>query len=119
MVTENVLMKFGFVKEENDLRLREMIKANGKLKEIHIDVYPENPLISSNSFMLFLRTSETNATIAIDGNRLIMKRNDKYETHFMNVLIPMITECFSKMCDNYSEHILNIQNVYYKITVLN
>ena len=55
MITENVLMKFGFVKEENDLRLKEMIKTNGKLKEIHIDVYPENPLISSNSFMLLLR----------------------------------------------------------------
>lgn len=119
MVTENVLMKFGFVKEENDLRLKEMIKTSGKLKEIHIDVYPENPLISSNSFMLLLRMSESNATIVIDGNRLVMKRNDKYETHFMNVLIPKITECFSKICENYSEHILNIQNVYYKITVLN
>ena len=119
MVTENVLMKFGFVKEENDLRLKEMIRANRKLKEIHIDVYPENPLLSSNPFLLLLRTSEANATIVIDGDRLVMKRNDKYETHFMNVLIPKITECFSKICENYSEHILNIQNVYYKITVLN
>lgn len=120
MVTENVLTKFGFVREENDLRLKEMIKNKGKLlTEIHIDVYPENPFLSSNPFLLLLRTTETNATIVIDGDRLVMKRNDKYETHFMNVLIPKITECFSKICDNYSEHILNIQNVYYKITVLN
>jgi hypothetical protein len=119
MVTENVLMKFGFVKEKNDLRLKEMIRTNCKLKEIHIDVYPENPFLSTSSFSLLLRTSEANATITVDGDRLIMKRDDKYETHFMNVLIPKITECFSKICENYSEHILNIQNVYYKITVLN
>lgn len=117
MVNENVLTKFGFVKEENDIRLKEMIRTSNKLKEIHIDVYPENPLISSNPFLLLLRTTENNAIIAIDGDRLILKRNDKHETHFMNVLIPKITECFSKICVNYSEFILNVQNVYYKITV--
>ena len=119
MVTENVLMKLGFVKEENDLRLKEMIKATSKLKEVHIDVYPENPLCSTNSFMLLLRTTENNAIISIDGDRLVLKRSDKYETHFMNVLISKITECFSKICDNYYEFVLNVQNVYYKITILN
>lgn len=110
---------FGFIKEESDLRLKEMIRDKGKLKEVHIDIYPENPLIPSNSFMLLLRISENNATILIDNDRLIFKRNDKYETYFMNVLISKITECFSKICEDYSEFILNIQNIYYKITVLN
>jgi hypothetical protein len=108
-----------FVKEENELRLKEMFKTNNKLKEIHIDVYPENPLVSSNPFLLLLRTSENNATILIDNDRVVLKRNDKYETHFMNVLISKITECFSNICDNYSEFILNVQNVYYKITIIN
>lgn len=119
MVTENVLAKFGFVKEENDLRLKEMIKNGSKLKEIHIDVYPENPLVSSNPFLLLLRTTESNAIVSVDNDRLILRRDDKYETHFMNVLISKISECFSKICDDYYEFILNIQNVYYKITILN
>ena len=119
MVTENVFAKFGFVKEENELRIKEIIETRNKLKEIHIDIYSENPLISSGAFMLLLRMSESNAMVAIDGDRIVLKRDDKYGTHFMNVLIPKVTECFSKICESYSEYILNIQNVYYKITVLN
>jgi hypothetical protein len=115
MIDEN----FGFVKEENDLHLREMIKNTNKLKEVHIDIYPENPLVSQNSFSLLLRTSENNAIVLVDNDRLILRRNDKYGTHFMNVLISKISECFSKISEDYSEFILNIQNVYYKITVLN
>ena len=119
MVAESIFIKFGFVREENDLRLKEMIKTNNKFKEVHIDVYPENPLISSSSYSLLLRASEINASISIDGDRLVLKRGDKHETHFMNVLISKITECFSKICEEYSEFILNIQNTYYKITVFN
>lgn len=118
MVTENVFMKFGF-KEENAFCVKETCKTKQKFKEIHIDIYPENPLVSSEPFLLLLRMSEVNATAIVEGDRLVLKRNDKYETHFMNVLIPKITRCFSKMCGSYSEHILKIQNVYYKITVLN
>lgn len=119
MVVEQALIEFGFVREENDSRLKEMIKTKTKLKEVHIDIYPENPLIFSNPFLLLLRTSENNATISIDGDRLIFKRNDKHGTHFMNVLISKITECFSKISEGYSEFILNVQNIYYKITILN
>lgn len=119
MVTEQILMKYGFVKEENDSHLKEMIKNKNKLKEIHIDTYSENPLTSSTSFMLLLRTSENNAVISIDDDRLIVKKNDKYGTHFMNVLLSKITECYSKISEGYSEFILNIQNIYYKITVIN
>lgn len=115
MAAEN----FGFIKEENDLRLKEMISNTDRLKEVHIDMYSENPLAPSNSFMLLLRTSENNATISVDNDRLIMRRNDTYETYFMNVLISKITECFSKIYDNYYEFILNIQNVYYKVTIIN
>lgn len=110
---------FGFVKEENDMRLKEMIKNKNKLKEVHIDIYQENPLLSSNSFTLLLRTTENNATILVDDDRLILKRNDKYETHFMNILISKITECYSKICKDYCEFIINIQNIYYKVTILN
>lgn len=119
MVTENTLMKLGFVREKNELRFKEIIAKENKPKEIHIDIYPENPLTPSESFALLLRTSERNARISMDDERLILKRNDSQETHFMNVIIPMITDCFSKMSDNYYEVILNVQNIYYKITVFN
>lgn len=119
MITEKTLMKFGFINDENCLRLKEFFKNNLKLKEIHIDIYPDNPLKTSTSFMLLLRISEKNAIISNDANRLILKKNDKYETHFMNVLFSKITECFFKISDGCSEFILNIQNIFYRITVFN
>lgn len=119
MVTESTLMKFGFVREKNELRFKEMVEKENKLKEIHIDVYPENPLTSPTSFMLLLRTSESKAKISIDDKRIILKRNDAQETQFMNVIISKITDCFSKISDDYYEVILNVQNIYYRITVFN
>lgn len=119
MVTENTLIKFGFIKEENDLRLKEMINGNSKLKEVYIDMYSENPFISSNSFSLLLRTSENNASIFVENDRLVLKKNDMCGTLFMNVPISKISECFSKINKGYSEFILNVQNIYYKITILN
>lgn len=119
MMTEKTLMKLGFVNDENDLYLREFFKNDLKFKEIYIDIYSDNPLESSKSFMLLLRTFEKNITAYNDGNRIILKKGDKYETHFMNVLFSKITECFCRISTGYSEFVLNIQNVYYKITVLN
>lgn len=119
MNTENTFMKFGFVKEENGSRLIEMIKNKTKLKEVHIDTYPDNPFVSADSFSLLLRTTEKNATILIDNDRLVLRRDDVCKTYFMNVLISKITECFSKISETYSEFILNIQNIYYRITIVN
>lgn len=119
MITEKTLTKFGFINDENCLRLKEFFKNNLKLKEIHIDIYQDNPLKSSISFMLLLRTSEKNAIISNDGNRLVLKKSDRYETHIMNVLFSKITECFFKSSDSCSEFILNVQNIFYRITVLN
>ncbi len=121
MVAEQSFSKFGFVKEDISLYLNKMslLNNNVKLKEIHVDVYPENPFDSSVCFSLILRTSEKNAKILVDGDRVIFKKNDVYETHFVNVLSSKITECFSKISNGCYEFILNVQNVYYKITILN
>ena len=113
-------MKFGLVKDENNSQLKEIFKNDLKLKEIHIDVYPENPLISSSTpFMLLLRTIEKNAMVSNDESRIVLKKNDMHETHFMNVLFSEITECCYKVSDGFSEFILSIQNIYYRITVFN
>lgn len=122
MVTKKALIKFGLTKDENNLKLKEVFKDNIKLKEIHIDTYPENPLIASSApFMLLLRTIEKKIVVKNDGNRLVLKKNiDKFETHFMNVLFSSISECYYKIiADNYYEFIIKIQNIYYKITVVN
>lgn len=120
MVTEKILVKFGFIKDENNLKLKEVFKDNVKLKEIHIDAYPENPLITSSSpFMLLLRTIEKRVIVKNYGHRLVLKKNDKSDTRFMNVLFSEITECCYKIFDGYSEFILKIQNIYYKITIFN
>lgn len=120
MVTEQTLMKFGLTKDENNLKFKEVFEDKIKLKEIHIDAYPENPLVTSSApFMLLLRTIEKNAIVSNDGNRLVLKKNDRYNNCFMNVLFSKITECYYKSFNDCSEFIINIQNIYYRITVLN
>ena len=122
MVAEKTLMKLGFTKDENNnFRLKETFKDGTKLKEIHIDVYPTNPLTSSQtSFMLLLRTIEKKMTVKNNGNRLVLKKVvDGYNTYFMNILFSEITECYYKITDGCSEFILNIQNIYYRIIVFN
>ena len=119
MVTNKTLMKFGFAKDENSSQLKEVLKDNARLKQIHIDIYSENPLASSMSFMLLLRISEENTMVSNDGDRLILKKSGKYETHLMNVLFSKVTDCFFKISEGCSEFILNIQNIYYRVTVLN
>lgn len=120
MATEKML-KLGFVKDEKNTKLNEIFKDNIKLKEIHIDVYPTNPLISSPiPYMLLLRTIEKKMLVKNSGTRLVLKKNvDNYDTHFMNVVLSEIKECYYKSIDGYSEFILNIQNIYYRITIFN
>lgn len=119
MVTNNILMKFGFAKDENNLQLKKIFQNNSKLKEIYIDIYPDNPMIFSGDFVLLLRTHDNNVVALNDNDRLILKRCDKYETHIMNILLSGILECYIKGTETYCEIILNVQNIYYKITILN
>lgn len=121
MVVEQTMTKLGFVKDEKNTKLNEIFKDNTKLKEIHIDVYPTNPLVSSSTpFMLLLRTIEKKILVKNSGTRLVLKKNvDGYETYFMNVLLSEIAECYYKIVKGCSEFILNIQNTYYRITVFN
>lgn len=119
IITDKTLKRIGFAKDENNSKLKEVFKNNLRLKEIHIDIYPSNPMLSSGEFMLLLRTSENNAVISNDGSRLILKKSDKNETHFMNILFSNILECFSSMTERCCEFVINIQNIYYKITILN
>lgn len=121
MNTVNTFEKYGFTKKDISLYLHKMslLKNSVMLKEIHIDIYPENPFMSLSYFSLILRTSEKNATILVDGDRIIFKKNDMYETQFVNVLASKVTECFSKISEGCYEFILNVQNIYYKITIFN
>ena len=122
MVTENTLIKFGLIKDENNLKLKEVFKDRAKLKEIHIDTYPENPLINSSApFILLLRLIEKKMMISNDGERLILRKIvDNFDTHFMSVLFSGIAECYYKtISDDCFEFVLNIQNIYYRITIFN
>lgn len=112
-------MKFGFVKDEDYFELNKVFKNNAKLKEIHIDIYPENPLSSSIAFMLLLRTSNKNVKVLNNNDRLILLKNDEINTHIINIATSNILECFYINNENYTEFILNIQNIYYKITIFN
>lgn len=121
MAAEKTLMKLGFTKNESNFKLNEIFRDNTKLKEVHIDIYPTNPLVSSPiPYMLLSRTIENKMLVKNSGNRLVLKKNiDGYDTYFMNVLLSEIKECYYKDYDGFFEFILNIQNIYYKITVFN
>ncbi len=121
MAAEKTLMKLGFIKDEDSFKLNEKFKDDIKLKEIHIDIYPTNPLVSSPiPYMLLSRTIEKKMLVKNSGTRLVLKKNiDGYDTYFMNVLLSEIKECCYKESNGFFEFILNIQNIYYKITVFN
>ena len=121
MAAEKTLMKLGFVKDEDNFKLNEMFKDDIKLKEIHIDIYPTNPLVSSSTpYMLLSRTIEKKIFIKNSGTRLVLKKNiDGYDTYFMNILLSEIKECYYKDSNGFFEFILNVQNIYYRITVFN
>lgn len=119
MSVENTFAKFGFMRYDYETQLKELLKNSVKLKEIYVDAYPENPLNSPTAFTLLLRTSEKNAIISVEKDRLILSKNNSYNTYIMNIPLSKITECFAKISEGYSEYILNVQNIYYKMTVLN
>lgn len=121
MAAENILMKLGFIKDEENTKLNEVFKDNAKLKEIHIDVYPSNPLVSSTTpYMLLSRTIEKKMLVKNSGTRLVLRKNiDGYDTYFMNVLLSEIKECYYSISNGFAEFVLNIRNIYYRITVFN
>lgn len=117
-MNEQTLMDFGFTKDKDNLKLKELLKDDVELKQIHADIYSDNPLdISSAPFMLLLRMIEKNVVAHSDGERIIFKKKDKFETCLSNILYSKIKECFFKISETCSEYILNIQNVYYRVTV--
>lgn len=67
--------------------------------------------------MLLLRMIEKNVIVHSDDNRIIFKKKDKWETCLSDVLFSKIKECFYKISDTCSEYIVNIQNVFYRVTV--
>ena len=122
MAAENTIAKLGFKQDaNNNSKLNEVFKDNIKLKEIHIDIYPANPLITSSSpYMLLSRMIENKILVKNSGNRLVLKKNiDGYDTYFMNILLSEIKECYYKDSSGFLEFILNIQNIYYRITIFN
>lgn len=121
MVAEYTMMKLGFTNDESNAKLNEVFKDNVRLKEIHIDVYPTNPLVSSPlPYMLLSRTIEKKMLVKNSGNRLVLKKViDGFDTYFMNIVLSEIKECYYKISNNYFEFILSIQNIYYRITINN
>lgn len=121
MTIDETFNKLGFTKDDSNIKLNEIFRDNIKLKEIHIDCYPANPLVSSSTpFMLLLRTIEKKILVKNSGTRLVLKKRiDSFDTHLMNIILSEINECYYKSIDGYFEFVLNIQNIYYRITVFN
>lgn len=114
------IFKFGFVNDEKNLRLEETFKDSVRLKEMHIELYPNNPMESHNPFKLFIRVVEKNVIVSNDGNRLIFKKSDKFGTYITNILLSDVTECLVRTNEEHcSTFVIKVQNIWYKIEVLN
>lgn len=120
MVSEQDFIEFGFVKREMNLSLNKA-ESVFNLKEVYVEVYPENPFNSSATFMLTLRASEKNATASLGFDRIVLKKSDTNGTHMINIIASKVNECYYKGCPDYTygEFILNIQNIWYRIIVFN
>ena len=106
--------------DQDNLRLKETFKDGKKLKEIHIEIYPNNPIESHTPFKLFIRATEKNVVVSNDGNRLIFKKSNRLGTHIVNVPLSDIVQCMVNTSDErYVTFVLNIQNIWYKVTIPN
>lgn len=111
--------KFGFTKDCNNLKFKEIFTNNAKLKTVYIDIYANNPLDSSEQLILLLRTYEKNAIISNNNNRFIIMKDDRFNTYIMNILLSEITECYYEIVGNFYEFVIKIRNTYYKFSIIN
>lgn len=110
--------KCGFSKDENALQLSEIFQDNAKFKEIHIDIYSNNPFEKVVLPVLMLRHVEKNATVSNDGRSIIINANDKYNTYIAEIPLNTISKSyFKRFFEDSFEFILNCQNLFYKLTI--
>lgn len=84
-----------------------------KLKELHIDMYAEEP------YMLFLKTDVKNAEIIPDEHRVIIKNGSANKSTIMNIIKEDIDECVYKRYDsNRHEIVFTLNGILYKMFVL-
>lgn len=114
------LLECGYYEDKDNFHLKHILKDNIKLKELHVDIYSENPAsVPPTMVMLLLRTFEKSVLVSNNDDRLILKKNDKDKTYIMNILFSKIKWCSYKVGETFSEFIFNIQNTYYKLTITN
>ena len=110
--------KCGFSKDENALQLSEIFQDNAKFKEIHIDIYSNNPFEKVVLPVLMLRHVEKNATVSNDGRSIIINANDRYNTYIAEIPLNTINKSyFKRFFKDSFEFILNCQNLFYKLTI--
>ena len=103
----------GYVKDCNKELFGKIFNENVKIKEIHIDIYIENP------YMLFSRISGKNVFTLKNSNRFIVCKSDRHKTVVVNILLDEISNCMVKQyVDNQYEILFNIQNICYKIFII-
>ena len=117
-MSNNALIKCGFVKDENNSQLLEVFQDGTKFKELYIDIYSANPFEKLVRPMLMLRHCEENAIVSKEKESIVIKKNDKYSTYVAELLLESVNESYFKKNFKHSfEFILNCQNVFYRFTI--
>lgn len=117
-MNNKALIRCGFSKDENNLKLAEIFRDNIRLKEIHIDIYSSNPFDNAVTPMLMLRSNEKDVLVSNDEKSIAIKKNDRHNTYIAEVSLDTINDSYFKInFEDSFDFILNCQNIYYKVTI--
>ena len=109
---ETFCEKYGFITDDKKAGFK-CIFSNNSFKTLHMDMYTLDP------YMLFMRSIENNPMVAIENDRIIIRKKDKYKTHIMDILFDHIDNCIIKEYSNVQyEIIFAIHNVYCKLLII-
>ena len=90
----------------------EKIMSLPKLKEVHIDIYSNEP------YMLLLRAAEKNIIPTKDNERIILSRKDKKHTVVLNILADKVEDILVKRySDIMYEFVFTVHDFRYKLLV--
>ena len=109
---ENYCNKYGFTPDDAKTEFRRILNSN-IFKTLHLETYTLDP------YMLLLRTVEKNVSVAIENDRAIICKRDKYKTSIANIILDSVTNCIIKKYNDIQyEFVFSIHNICYKMLAI-
>lgn len=106
----NRFIEYGFDYDEYLTKIYDILN-NKNIKELHMDVYHEEP------YMLFARVVDRNVSSVIEDGMMCMRKKDMCV--FLNIVLNDIDMCMVKRySDSHHQVIFSIYGVMYKMLII-